>query len=98
MGFPRATGDELDLLIGVTSMLSSNPDALAGWLAVEGTTSKDEPSTASPSGLEGCTRDDPLLGEAEEAAGHFCSVVLKSSELWQFWDTGPFRVRDLTSC
>ena len=37
------------------------------WVATEGTSSKGEPSIASPTGY-GLTRDDPLRGEVEEAA------------------------------
>ena len=43
-------GDELDLGIGVKSMLSLNPVALVARLAEEGTTSNDEPSRAPPPG------------------------------------------------
>ena len=49
-------------------MLSSRPDTLVARVAIDGTNSKDDPSTASPIGSYGCARDDPLLGEAEEAA------------------------------
>ena len=41
---------------------------LVAQVAIDGTSSKDDASTASPTGLYGCTRDDLLLGEAEEAA------------------------------
>ena len=49
-------------------MLSSRPDTLVARVATDGTNSNEDPSIASPTGLYGCTRDDPLLGEAEEAA------------------------------
>ena len=50
------------------SILSSRPEMLAARVAVEGTSSKDDPSTASLIGLYGCTLDDPLLGGADDAA------------------------------
>ena len=46
----RVPGDEFDLLIGVTSKLSSSQVALVASLAREGIASKDDPSIASPVG------------------------------------------------
>ena len=44
------TGDESALLIGVMSILSSRPKLLVARVAIEGTTSNDDPSIASPTG------------------------------------------------
>ena len=61
-GLWRIEGDELDLGIGVTSILSFNPTSLAARFVIEGTYKKKLP-TASPIGIYGCIRADPLLGE-----------------------------------
>ena len=50
-GFLRIYGEELDLGIGVTSILSLTPISLVARLTTEGTYSKDEPPIASPTGL-----------------------------------------------
>ena len=60
-------GDELDLAVGVTSILSSNPDALVARLAEERINSRDEPSITPPIGFYGCTLTDPLLGDIVDA-------------------------------
>ena len=49
--FLRIDGYELDLAIGVTSILSSNPFSLAAQLTNDGTYSKDELPMASPTGI-----------------------------------------------
>ena len=46
LGDPRK-GDELDLGIGVTSILACNPISLAARFATEGTNSNDELPAAS---------------------------------------------------
>ena len=58
-------GEEPDLGIEVTSRLSSISEAHGTWVASEGTSSKDDPSTASSIGPYGCTLLGPLRGEDE---------------------------------
>ena len=54
-------------LIGVNSNDPPCSQEWVAWVATEGTISKGELSVASPTGY-GLTREDPLLGEVEEAA------------------------------
>ena len=62
-GWWKIDGEELDLGIGVVSILSFPLPSLAARLTTEGTNSKDELPTASPTGVYGCALIDPLLGE-----------------------------------
>ena len=64
----RIPGEEFDLLIGVASKLSSSPAALVAWLAIVETTSKDDPSIASPVGKYGCDPSCPLRRGTDDAA------------------------------
>ena len=56
-------GEEFDLIIGIVSMLSFIPTSLAARSTVEGTPSNDELPTVFPTGIYGCARSCPLLGE-----------------------------------
>ena len=53
--------------IGVNSNDPPCSHDWVAWVATEGTSSKGELSTASPTGY-GLTREDPLRGEVEDAA------------------------------
>ena len=63
VGLWRIDGEELDLMIGIASILPSGPISLAARLSVEGTYSKDELPTAFPTGVYGCALFCPLVGE-----------------------------------
>ena len=56
-------GEEFALTIGTVSILSFNPLSLAARSLTEGTTSNDELPTAPPTGVYGCARLIPLVGE-----------------------------------
>ena len=55
-------GDDDDPAIGVLFTLSSVPVAHGAWVVEDGTNSKEDPSTPSPSGPYGCGLRCPLLG------------------------------------
>ena len=55
--------EEFALTIGTVSILSFNPLSLAARSLTEGTTSNDELPTAPPTGVYGCARLMPLVGE-----------------------------------
>ena len=67
MGLLEGVVGLVSSLIGVNSNDPPCSQDWVAWVATEGTISKGELSVASPTGY-GLTREDPLLGEVEEAA------------------------------
>ena len=67
MGLLEGVVGLVSFLIGVNSNDPPCSQDWVAWVATEGTISKGELSVASPTGY-GLTREDPLLGEVEEAA------------------------------
>ena len=67
MGLLEGVVGLVSFLIGVKSNDPPCSQDWVAWVATEGTISKGELSIASPTGY-GLTREDPLLGEVEDAA------------------------------